>query len=47
MYPAHDSYWDIRQDRSVRIASPTGQAQFMISQYANQADCPKTKKGLV
>ena len=37
MYPAHDSYWDIRQDRSVRIASPTGQAQFMISQYANQA----------
>ena len=37
MYPEHDRYWDIRQDRSVHIASPVGQAQFMISQYASRA----------
>ena len=37
MYPAYDSYWDIRKGKSVRIASPVGQAQFMLSQYSNLA----------
>lgn len=38
MYPAHDRYWDIRQDKSVRIASPVGQAQFMLTDYLSMAD---------
>lgn len=37
MYPAHDRYWDIRQGRSVRIPSPVGQAQFVISWYTERA----------
>ena len=38
MYPAHDRYWDIHQDKSVRIASPVGQAQFMLTDYLSMAD---------
>lgn len=38
MYPAHDRYWDIRQNKSVRIASPVGQAQFMLTEYLAMAD---------
>lgn len=38
MYPAHDRYWDIRQNKSVRIASPVGQAQFMLTDYRTMAD---------
>lgn len=38
MYPAHDRYWDIRQDKSVRIASPVGQAQFMLTGYLYMAE---------
>lgn len=38
MYPAHDRYWDIRKNRSVRIASPVGQAQFMLTDYLYMAE---------
>lgn len=38
MYPTHDRYWDIRQDKSVHITSPVGQAQFMLSDYLYMAD---------
>lgn len=38
MYPAHDRYWNIRQDKSVGIASPVGQAQFMLTDYLHMAD---------
>ena len=42
MYPAHNAYWDIRHNRSVRIASPVGQAQFMLTGYLHMMDtCPK------
>jgi len=37
MYPAHGRYWDIRQDKSVHIASPAGQAQFMLTDYLHMA----------
>lgn len=37
MYPSHESYWDIYQDRSVRIASSIGQAQFMLTDYIYRA----------
>ncbi len=38
MYPSHSSYWDIRQNRSVRIASPVGQAQFMLTDYTRMIE---------
>ncbi len=38
MYAAHDAYWDIRHNRSVRIASPVGQAQFMLTGYLHMMD---------
>jgi len=38
MYPAHDRYWDTRQNKSIRIASPAGQAQFMLTDYLHMAD---------
>lgn len=38
MYPAHDRYWDIHQNKSARIASPVGQAQFMLTDYLSIAD---------
>lgn len=38
MHSAHDRYWDIRQNKSVRIVSPVGQAQFMLSDYLSMAD---------
>ena len=42
MYPAHNAYWDILRDRSVHIASPVGQAQFMLTGYLHMMDtCPK------
>ncbi len=37
MYPSHESYWDIYKDRSVRIASSIGQAQFMLTDYIYRA----------
>lgn len=38
MQAAHDAYWDIRHNRSVRIASPVGQAQFMLTDYLHMMD---------
>ena len=38
MYSAHDCYWDIRQDKSVHITSPVGQAQFMLTDYLYMVD---------
>lgn len=38
MYPSHSSYWDIRQNRSVHIASPVGQAQFMLTDYTHMIE---------
>lgn len=38
MYAAFDRYWDIYQDRSVRIPSPVGQAQYVISWYTEHAE---------
>ena len=38
MYPSHSSYWDIRQNRSVCIASPVGQAQFMLTGYTHMIE---------
>ena len=38
MYPSHSSYWDIRQNRSVRIASPVGQAQFILTDYTHMIE---------
>lgn len=38
MQAAHDTYWDIRHNRSVRIASPVGQAQFMLTDYLHMMD---------
>ena len=38
MYPSHSSYWDIRQNRSVHIASSVGQAQFMLTGYTHMIE---------
>ena len=44
MYPSYSSYWDIRQNRSVRIASPVGQAQFI--RYLQEDVLPDLKQQL-
>lgn len=38
MYAAYDSYWDIRHNRKVHIASPVGQALFMLTGYLHMMD---------
>ncbi len=38
MYPSYSDYWDIRQNKSVRIASPVGQAQFILTDYTHMIE---------